>query len=287
MPVDGLTPIPSVDSPVVDIERLEIELLFKALHSRYGYDFRNYAPDSARRRVLYRLQLEGLESIGALQHRVLHDEALADSLLRDLSINVTGMFRDPGFYRTLREEAAPWLARQEHIKIWHAGCASGEEVYSMAILLTEEGLYDRSQLYATDFNNAVLEKAKSGIFPLHQMRSYVQNYQSARGREDFSDYYHAHYDGVIMDAALKKNILFSHHNLTTDSSFGEMQMVVCRNVLIYFAPSLQERVFHLLYDSLCEDGLLCLGSRETLLLSSLKHHFETLSSEQRIYKKKD
>ncbi len=267
----------------MDIERLEFELLFEALHRRYGYDFRNYAYDSARRRVMHRVQLDNLNSISELQHRVLHDEAAADTLVRDLSINVTEMFRDPDFYMALHERVLPRLAQREHIKIWHAGCASGEEVYSMAILLSEEGLYGRSQLYATDFNNTVLDQAKSGIFPLDRMRGHVRNYQAAGGKRQFADYYHAQYDGVVMDSTLKKNLVFAHHNLTTDASFGEMQMVVCRNVLIYFNRELQERVFQLFTDSLGMGGILCLGSHETLQLSRVASQFEPISADQRIY----
>ena len=266
------------------IERLEIELLFEALYRQYGYDFRNYSYESARRRVLHRTQLDNLNSISELQHRVLHDETAADTLVQDLSINVTEMFRDPLFYSALRKQVLPLLAEHEHIKVWHAGCASGEEAYSMAIMLTEMGLYGQSQLYATDFNNTALDKAKSGVFPIKMMRDYTRNYQEAGGRQQFSDYYHARYDGAVMDSALKKNLVFAHHNLTTDTSFGEMQIIVCRNVLIYFNRELQERVLQLFADSLCKGGFLCLGSHETLQLSSLAKRFETVSANRRIYR---
>ena len=269
----------------MDIERLEIELLFEGLYRCYGYDFRKYSYSSARRRVLHRINLDHLQSISELQHRVLHDDIAADTLVKDLSINVTEMFRDPAFYWALRQHVLPLLSEYKHLKIWHAGCASGEEVYSMAILLSEEKLYARSQLYATDFNNAILDRAKSGVFPLAHMRDYVRNYQMAGGDYEFSDYYHAQYDNAVVDSALKKNLLFAHHNLTTDTSFGEMQMVVCRNVLIYFDKELQEKVLQLFYDTLCEGGILCLGSHETLQLSSLANKFDVISPEQRIYRK--
>jgi len=268
-----------------DRERLEISLLFEALYQQYGYDFRNYAYDSARRRVLHRVDLYNLNSISELQHRILYDEVVADTLMQDLSINVTEMFRDPLFYKVLREQMLPWLAKQEHIKIWHAGCASGEEAYSMAIMLTEAGLYEKSRLYATDFNNAVLDKAQSGVFPIKMMRSYIRNYQAAGGQQQFSDYYHARYESAVMNSELKKQLVFAHHNLTEDASFGEMQVVVCRNVLIYFNRKLQERVFQLFADSLCVGGFLCLGSHETIQLSCLASQFETVSTDQRVYRK--
>lgn len=266
-------------------ESAEIEQLFSSLLETYGYDFRHYAYESARRRVLQRVQHEDLSSISQLQQLILKDENIADTLLRDLSINVTEMFRDPPFYRELRQQILPHLKQQEHIKIWHAGCATGEEVYSMAIMLTEMGLYSKSQLFATDFNNSVLDKAKHGAFPIQKMRSYVQNYQKSGGDQPFSDYYHANYSAAIMAESLKKNILFSHHNLTIDQPFGDMNMIVCRNVIIYFNRKLQEHVLQLFYDSLGNGGFLCLGSHENLILSHLKNEFEIVSSEYKIYRK--
>lgn len=268
-----------------NIERLEIELLIEALYRCYGYDFRNYSYNSVRRRVLHRVKVNSLNSIAELQHSLLYDETVADVLIGDLSINVTEMFRDPLFYSALHEQVLPLLVDYEHLKIWHAGCASGEEVYSMAILLSEAGMYGNSQFYATDFNDNILDKAKNGVFPLDQMRNYVRNYQAAGGKQQFSNYYHARYDGAVINGTLKKNILFAHHNLTTDASFGEMQMVVCRNVLIYFNRELQESVLNLFAESLCTGGILCLGSHETIQLSSVATKFETISDKQRIYKK--
>ncbi|MBF0445597.1 MAG: protein-glutamate O-methyltransferase CheR, partial [Magnetococcales bacterium] len=232
-----------------DLEMLEVDMLFAALHQRYGYDFRHYSRDSACRRVLRRVKCEGLASVSELQNRVLHDESVADDLIRDLSINVTEMFRDPLFYSALRDSVLPVLAHHDHIKIWHAGCATGEEVYSMAILLTEESLYEKCRLYATDFNKTALDKSQNGIFPLAQMRKYSRNYQAAGGKDPFSDYYYSNYDGAVMKKTLKKNMVFAHHNLATDGAFGEMHLVVCRNVLIYFDRKLQEKVFQLFVDS--------------------------------------
>ncbi|MBF0380300.1 MAG: protein-glutamate O-methyltransferase CheR [Magnetococcales bacterium] len=267
-------------------QRLEIELLFEALYRCYGYDFRSYSFESASRRVLRRVGMDGLGSISELQHQILYNENAADRLLQDLSINVTEIFRDPLFYLTLRQQVLPLLDEYEHLKIWHAGCATGEEVYSMAIMLSEEGYFPRSNLYATDFNNVALDKAKSGIFPLEQMRLYSKNYQAAGGKRSFADYYHANYNSAVMKGSLKERTLFANHNLATDSSFGEMQMIVCRNVLIYFDKKLQDRVFNLFADSLCEGGILCLGSHETIKLSTLSRRFETISGDQRIYRKK-
>ncbi len=267
------------------IEQLEIDLLFEALYRRYGYDFRNYSAPSAQRRVRHLMVQEGLETVAELQHRVLHEPPMAEFLLRELSINVTEMFRDPPFYQALRRIVLPWLHHWGHLKVWHAGCATGEEAYSMAILLTEAGLYDRSLIYATDFNNIALDKAKSGIFPLERMALYGQNYRRAGGKAVFSSYYHANYERAMMNKKLKKSLVFANHNLVTDASFGEMQLVVCRNVLIYFDRELQERVLQLFTDSLCDEGILCLGSHETLHLSTLGDRYQTLDPEQRIYRK--
>ncbi len=269
------------------VEQLELDLLFEAVHRRYGYDFSQYSRESTTRRVLHRVGQEGYSSISELQHHVLHDENIAEALLQDLSINVTEMFRDPGFYRALREHVVPLLAEHDHLKIWHAGCATGEEAYSMAILLAEENLYGKTRLYATDFNNTVLDKAKNGIFPLDHMRKNSANYHAAGCKESIADYYHANYDGAAMKKSLKRNMVFAHHNLVTDASFGEMQMVVCRNVLIYFNRELQERVFQLFFDSLSPGGILCLGSHETLMLSSAAKKFETVLADQRIYRKSE
>lgn len=265
--------------------QLEIELLLEALFRRYGYDFRDYFYESARRRVLQRVRRNGYGTIAELQHAILHDEAVADALLKDLSINVTEMFRDADFYQALRGTVLPLFESDAHIKVWHAGCASGEEVYSMAILLQEQGLYEKSRLYATDFNVAVLERAMEGIFPLGEMSGYIANYRAAGGVESFSDYYHARYDHAVMENQLKQNIIFAEHNLATDSCFGEMQMIVCRNVMIYFNLQLKMRVYHLFLESLAEGGVLCLGSHESLPQSLLGERFEVVSQAQRIYRK--
>ena len=260
--------------------------MLEAVYLKYGYDFRNYAKASIKRRILHRLAMSGITSISEMQYKVLYDVSFFESLLLDFSINVTEMFRDPSFYRALRQEVIPVLRTYPYIKIWHAGCATGEEVYSMAILLKEEGLYDRSQIYATDFNQVVLQKAKEGIFPIENIKEYTVNYQKAEGKESFSSYYTAKYDSVIINQALKKNILFADHNLVTDGVFGEMNLILCRNVLIYFDKTLQNRVIGLFYDSLCRNGFLCLGSKESLMFSDYKSGFEDVVKEEKIYRKK-
>lgn len=266
-------------------ENLEIDLLFEALFQAYGYDFRHYSRASAKRRVLRRLEIENLDSISMLQHQVLHDSEKAEHLLRDLSINVTEMFRDPDFFQSFRQQVLPWLTEQSFFKLWHAGCATGEEVYSMAILLQEASLYDHGQLYATDFNQVAIDSAKQGIFPISRMQLYTQNYQNAGGKHSLADYYHAKYGRALIDDNLKKQLVFAQHNLATDASFGEMQVIICRNVLIYFDRELQENVFQLFTDSLCEGGFLCLGSHETLQHSKVFKHYQPVNEKQRIYRK--
>ncbi len=277
--------ITATDETVDGLEQLEIALLLEALYRRYGYDLREYFYDSARRRILKRVNQEGFESIALLQHAMLRDEQLADRLLKDLSINVTEMFRDADFYRALRELVLPQLEDVDHLKIWHAGCATGEEVYSMAILLIEQGLYPRSRLYATDFNASVLEQAMEGVFPLGEMSRNISNYQAAGGHCAFSDYYHARYEHAVMDRSLKENIVFAEHDLALDDTFGEMDMILCRNVMIYFNQTLKDRVFALFASSLRTGGLLCLGTHESLQSSVLNDYFEPLSLENRIYRR--
>ena len=267
-------------------ENIEIDLLLEGIYQKYGYDFRSYSKASLRRRIRKRLAASEFDSISAMQHAVLYNPSFFDALLLDLSINVTEMFRDPSFYLALRQKVIPELKGFPFIKIWHAGCATGEEIYSMAILLEEAGLRDRVQIYATDFNEVVLTKAREGIFPLRSMRSYTRNYQEAGGTESFSKYYTARYDSAIIDPSLRKKIIFADHNLVTDGVFGEMHLIFCRNVLIYFNQALQSRVLNLFQDSLCEEGILCLGSRESLRFSQCSEAFEDLAKKEKIYRKK-
>jgi chemotaxis protein methyltransferase CheR len=267
-------------------EEIEIRLLTEAIYQKYGYDFRNYGRAHIRRRILNRLALSHLSSVSEMTHKLLYDENFFNKILLDLSINVTEMFRDPDFYSSLRKELIPLLKTYPFIKIWHAGCATGEEVYSMAILLQEEGLLKRAQLYATDFNQLVLKKAKEAIFPADKMKEYNRNYKEAGGKKQFSAYYTASYESVKLNDDLKNNIVFADHNLVTDGVFGEMNLIICRNVLIYFNKDLQNKVIKLFYDSLQEGGFLCLGSRESLRFTKYAGKFETIDANQRIFTKK-
>ena len=266
-------------------EKIEFDLILEAIYQKYGYDFRNYAKASLRRRLRYRLSQSNLKTISEMQHKLLNDKEFFDTLLLDLTINVTEMFRDPSFFKALREIVISELKKQPFIKVWHAGCSSGEEIYSTAILLKENGMYESSLIYATDTNEMVLDKAKSGIFPIEKMKDFTVNYRKAGGIASFADYYTARYDNAIMDNSLKKNIVFSNHNLVTDSAFGEMDLIMCRNVLIYFNRDLQDRVFRLFMDSLRPGGFLCLGSKETVRFSSLSGNFENVIEKERVYRR--
>ncbi|MBA4367958.1 MAG: chemotaxis protein CheR [Desulfobacterium sp.] len=270
----------------MDNEDIEIKVLLEAVRLKYGYDFTQYASASVSRRVKKALSESGLEKISEMIPRIIYDRKFFNSFVRNLSINVTEMFRDPLFYCELRERVIPYLQTFPHIKIWSAGVSSGEEVYSLAILLKEEGLYDRSMVYATDFNDIVLESAEKGIYPADNIQKSTKNYQKAGGRESFGKYYHADYGSAIFDRSLKKNIVFANHNLVTDSGFGEMNLILCRNVMIYFNLELQNHVFQLFDSSLCNNGFLCLGSKETIDLSVIADAYMPVSKKHRIYQKK-
>jgi chemotaxis protein methyltransferase CheR len=267
-----------------ELEQLEIELLLEAIFRHYGFDFRSYAFSSIRRRIWKRINAEELPNVTSLQERVLHDPQVMERLLLDLSINVTAMYRDPGFYREFREKVVPLLRTYPFIRVWHAGCSTGEEVYSMAILLEEEGLLGKSRLYATDINEVVLQQARAGIFPLERMQEYTENYIKAGGKRAFSEYYVAKYDGALFNPSLTEHVVFSQHNLVTDRSFSEFNVILCRNVLIYFDRSLQAKVHRLFYDSLVNFGILGLGGKESLKFSQYEDCYEQISSEK-IYRK--
>lgn len=269
-----------------DNENLELELLLEAIYQKYHYDFKDYARAHIKRRIMYRQRMANLESISHMQHKLLYDRSFFETLLMDLSINVTEMFRDPSFYLAIRQMVIPSLKKHNFIKIWHAGCASGEEVYSMAILLKEEGLYDRTQIYATDFNTLVLQKAKDAIYPIDLIKEYTVNYQKAGGLDSFAEYYSAKYDSVILDPTLRERIVFADHNLVTDGVFGEMNMILCRNVLIYFTKKLQNRVIKLFLDSMAPSGFLCLGSKESLQFSNYAPDFQQFVEKEKIYQRK-
>jgi len=270
--------------PAKDVEQVETEILLEGIFRRWGYDFRHYARASLKRRLQHRLALSGLNHLSEMLPKILHEEEFFNLLLKDLSVTVTEMFRDPHFYVALREQVVPVLRTYPFIKVWHAGCATGEEVYSTAILLNEEGLYDRTQFYATDYNNQSLEIARQGMYPLDNIRAYTANYHAAGGKASFSDYYHAKYGSAKLNEALKENVTFAHHNLVTDGAFGEMNLIVCRNVMIYFDGTLQDRALSLFCDSLCHRGYLCLGTKETIDFSAVSDRFEAVAGKERIFR---
>jgi len=269
----------------LETEQLELQLLLEGVYRQYGFDFREYAPASLRRRVWRRVHAEGLTTLSALQDKLLHDPASMERLLLDLSINVTAMFRDPSFYAAFREKVVPALRTYPFTRIWVAGCSTGEEVYSLAILLQEEGVYDRTRIYATDINESVLERARAGVFPLDKMREYTQNYINAGGKRAFSEYYLAKYDGAQFQRSLVENVVFAQHNLVSDRSFNEFNAIVCRNVMIYFDRSLQDRVHRLFYESLTMFGVLVLGAKESIRFSPFDERYEDLDPNERMFKK--
>lgn len=264
---------------------IEIRLLIEAIYLKYSYDFRDYSGASVKRRVHHALRQFDCATVSALQERVLHDPAAFMQLLQFLTIPVSEMFRDPSHFLAIRQEVVPILRTYPSIKIWIAGCSTGEEVYSMAILLREEGLLDRTIIYATDINPHSLEKAQQGIYSMESVRAYTQNYQRAGGQSAFSDYYTSAYEYAIFDKSLRENVTFADHSLATDSVFSETQLISCRNVLIYFNKKLQDRAFALFHESLCHRGFLVLGSKETLDFSAYSSKFEPLVKQERIYRK--
>ncbi len=267
-------------------EAIEIALLLEGVNQHYGFDFRQYARASLRRRLWRRVYAEGLTTISGLQERVLHDRATMERLLLDLSINVTSMFRDPGFFASFRQNVVPSLRTYPFLRIWNAGCATGEETYSLAILLREVGLYDRARIYATDINETVLASAAEGIYPLAKMKEFTENYLAAGGSRSFSDYYRAAYGGAQLDRSLSENVVFAAHNLVSDRSFNEFHVIVCRNVMIYFDRTLQEQVHGLFVDSMVPFGVLALGRKETLAHSSRAADFDVVDETERIYRKR-
>jgi chemotaxis protein methyltransferase CheR len=268
-----------------ELEDLEIRLLLEGVYRHYGFDFREYAPASLKRRLERRMLAESLTTISALQDRVLHDAACMERLLLDLSINVTAMFRDPTFYAALRAKVVPLLRTYPFTRIWVAGCSTGEEVYSLAILLQEENLYERTRIYATDINQAVIEQARTGVFPLDKMQEYTQNYLRAGGERPFSEYYTAKYGGALFSRALIENVVFAQHNLVSDRAFNEFQVILCRNVMIYFDRSLQNKVLDLFDESLAPFGILALGHKESLKFSPFEERYDELDAAERLYRK--
>jgi chemotaxis protein methyltransferase CheR len=269
-----------------EIENIEIGLLLEAIYQRYGYDFRSYARASIDRRTRQFMSRTGFSCISDMIPRVLHDHDLFSELVQYFSISVTEMFRDPFVYRAIREQVVPLLRTWHHVKVWHAGCATGEEVYSLAIVLKEESLYERATIYATDFNDTSLQKAKAGIYSPESIQDATRNYQKAGGRSSFNKYYHSMYDAVQMDSQLRARITWANHNLVTDGVFGEMHLVFCRNVLIYFNQDLQNRVLRLFTESLANGGFLCLGTKEDLQFTEVSHQYESVNGKAKIYKKR-
>jgi chemotaxis protein methyltransferase CheR len=266
-----------------DIEAIEVRLFLEAIHDRYGYDLRDYSTPSIRRRLLAALAKTGLAHLGELQHQVLNDPQLFTTVLEDLTVRVSEMFRDPSFYRSFRTQVIPILRTYPLLNVWHSGCASGEEAFSSAIILTEEGLYDRVQIYATDLSDRALEQAKQGLYSAEVIPQCSANYEAAGGTARFADYYRTAYDHFAMRESLRRRILFFQHNLVSDHVFAEMHIIFCRNVLIYFEPALRERVLKKFVESLCPGGFLCLGSSERLA-PVYQDVFSTFDDRERIYR---
>lgn len=268
-----------------EIEDIEVDLFMRALQMRHGYDFSRYAPASFKRRVLNLVTHTESRSITELTGRLLREDALVPQVIAGLSVPVSEMFRNPSVFRILRDEVFPVLASYPVINIWQAGCAFGQEVYSLAILLEEASLYDRCQIFATDISDAALVRAQEGIFPIREARTYTENYLAAGGKRSLSDYYHARYDFMKLDERLKRNVTFANHNLVCDGVFCEAHLILCRNVLIYFTDSLQDHALRLFRDSLVRNGFLCLGNRENIEFASASSAFVPINARERIYRK--
>ncbi|WP_254773081.1 protein-glutamate O-methyltransferase CheR [Paenibacillus sp. NFR01] len=268
-----------------ELEQIEIELLLSGVHRLYGYDFRNYAMPSLKRRIWHHVHSENVPNISALQEKVLHDRACFERFVYSLSIPVTEMFRDPSLFLTFRQKVVPLLRTYPYIRIWHAGCSTGEEVYSMAILLHEEGLYDKARIYATDMNERSLQQAKEGLYDIGKMKQYTKNYMAAGGTRAFSEYYTAKYNSVMLQPFLRKNIIFAEHNLATDTSFNEFNVIFCRNVMIYFNDELRDHVHGLFHESLSRFGVLVLGAKESIHFTRYSDSYEPLDRIEKIYRK--
>ena len=268
-----------------EIDEIEAELLMDAVYKRYGYDFRQYAGPSIIRRLHNYLSASGYKYISQIIPDLLRNESLFETFINAMSVSVTEMFRDPYVYSEFRNTIIARLASFPRINIWHAGCSTGEEVYSFAILLKEEGLYDRATIYATDFDTISLKKAEEGIFPVESIRLGTENYRKSGGKQSFSDYYHSRYGKAIINSGLKENIIFSSHNLVSDGVFNQMHLIVCRNVLIYFNKTLQDHVLKLFSDSLIHNGVLILGNKEDIMFSDVVNEFDVICKKQKIFRK--
>jgi chemotaxis protein methyltransferase CheR len=266
---------------------IEFQLLVEAIYHLYHYDFRGYAAASLRRRLKGALGRFQCESLSQLQDRVMHEPEIFAALLDHLTVQVSEMFRDPTHFRALREQVVPFLRTYPSLKVWVAGCSSGEEAYSLAILLREEGLLSRTLIYATDINPHTLRRAEAGIYSIDRIAGFTINHRESGGTSSLSDYYTAAYGRAILDKSLRERIVFSDHSLATDSVFAEVQLVSCRNVLIYFNRELQDRALGLFRDSLCRNGFLGIGSKESLRFTSVAGAFQAFVAKERIYQKRD
>lgn len=271
--------------PADSVESIEMRLLVEAVYQRFGHDFRDYSQASLKRRLLHACQQMGVRTLSALQERVLHEPGALDELLQHVTVPVSEMFRDPRYFLALRRHVLPVLQTYASLKVWIAGCSTGEEAYSIAILLHEEGLLERAIVYATDINHASLDKARQGIYPLGQLRGFTHNYQEAGGQRSFSDYYTAAYGGALLDKRLRDSVTFADHSLATDNVFAETHFVSCRNVLIYFNRQLQDRALGLFHESLANRGFLGLGTKESLDFSAYAQRFEPVAKAERLYRK--
>jgi chemotaxis methyl-accepting protein methylase len=269
-----------------ELEEIEIKLLLEGLYQLYGYDFRSYVRGSIGRRILNRMKAERLPTITALLEKVLHEPGVLERLLNDFSIRMTEMYRDPSFFAAFRKEVVPLLRELPEIRIWHAGCATGEEVYSMAILMQEEGLWEKTKIYATDMNEQALIAAQNGAFPLKKMQQYTKNYLKAGGKMAFSEYYTTDHQFAYFSPSLNENLIFAQHNLVSDSSFNEFQVILCRNVMIYFDNTLQQQVHGLFFDSLADGGFIGLGSKESILGMPKGMKYVEFNPCEKIYRKK-
>lgn len=282
-PSDFFTEIEEVE--VNELQEIEINLLLEGLYQMYGYDFRGYVRASLTRRILNRMKAERLPSITALLEKVLHDKGYLERLLNDLSIRMTEMYRDPSFFAAFRTQVVPLLKNLPEIRIWHAGCATGEEVYSMAILMMEEGLADKTKIYATDMNEKALLAAQKGAFPLKKMQQYTKNYLKAGGKKAFSEYYTTDHQFAYFFPILEENLFFAQHNLVTDGSFNEFHVILCRNVMIYFDNQLQQQVHSLMHNSLADGGFIGLGNKESILFMPKGMQYQEFIPHEKIYRK--
>lgn len=268
-----------------ELEEIELKLLLEGIYQYYGFDFRNYSLSFLKRRIWDRIRAEKVSSISGLQERIFQNPHVMEKILNDFSINVTEMFRDPSFFLSFRKNIVPLLRNCPFIRIWHAGCSTGEEVYSMAILLHEEGLYEKTRIYATDINEININIGKKGEFSLKKMKLYTKNYLAAGGKRAFSEYYAAENENATFHSFLSKNVVFALHNLATDRSFNEFHVIICRNVMIYFNKTLQNTVFNLLHESLCLSGILGLGSKEGIKFTSIANSYKEVDTFEKLYRR--